>query len=73
MLFSDFHGYLLRNKIFLSDELKEEFNKADDLLWDVLITRETGEQAEDHEMNREAYKKLKNNIDKITRFSLKLQ
>jgi hypothetical protein len=61
--FSDFHNYIVRNRIFLSEELKEQFNKADDLMWDALVTREVGEEAKDHKMIYESYKKLKENID----------
>lgn len=63
--FSEFHTYIVRNRIFLSSELKEQFSKADDLMWDALITREVGEEAKDHKMNYEAYKKLKENVDEI--------
>lgn len=49
----------------MSSELKEQFSKADDLMWDALITREVGEEAKDHKMNYEAYKKLKENVDEI--------
>ncbi len=63
--FSDFHNYVVRNRIFLSEELKEQFNKADDLMWDALITREVGEQAKDYKMIRESYKLLKENIEII--------
>jgi hypothetical protein len=63
--FSEFHSYIVRNRIFLSLELKEQFNKADDLMWESLITRKVGEEAKNHKMNHEAYKKLKENIDEI--------
>jgi hypothetical protein len=63
--FSDFHKYIVRNRIFLSEELKEQFNKADDLMWDALVTREVGEQADDYKIIYESYKKLKENIDLI--------
>lgn len=63
--FFDFHSYIIRNRIFLSEELKEQFNKADDLLWDVLITREVGEEAQDHKMKYESYQMLKKDIETI--------
>ena len=62
---SDFHTYITRNRIFLSQELKEQFSKADDLLWDTLVTREVGEEAKDHKMIYDSYKKLKENIESI--------
>lgn len=61
--FSDFHAYITRNRIFLSQELKEQFNKADDLLWDSLVMREVGEDAKDFKMKHDSYKKLKDNIE----------
>ncbi len=63
--FSDFHNYIVRNRIFLSKELKEQFNKADDLIWYALVTREVGEEANNHKMIYESYKKLKENIEPI--------
>jgi hypothetical protein len=63
--FSDFHIYITRNRIFLSQELKEQFNKADNLLWETLLTREVGEEANDHKMISNSYKKLKENIELI--------
>jgi hypothetical protein len=63
--FYEFHSYIVRNRIFLSAELKEQFNRADDLMWDALITRKVGEEAKNYTMNYEAYKKLKENIDAI--------
>lgn len=63
--FSDFHTYITRNRIFLSQELKEQFNKADKLLWDALVTREVGQEAKDHKMIYDSYKMLKENIEII--------
>ncbi|MDD5765878.1 MAG: hypothetical protein PHW79_06505 [Candidatus Marinimicrobia bacterium] len=61
--FSDFHIYITRNRIFLSQELKEHFNKADNLLWDSLVMREAGETVKDFKMIYDSYKKIKENID----------
>ncbi len=63
--FDDFHNYIIRNRIFLSKELKEQFNKADDLMRDTIIDREIGEEARDHKMKIESYKQLKENIEII--------
>ncbi len=62
---SDFHSYITRNRIFLSEELKEQFNKADELMWDVLVTREVGEEDTDRRMIHESYRKLNDNISPI--------
>jgi hypothetical protein len=63
--FSDFHAYIIRNRIFLSQQLKERFNKADDLLWDSLVMREVGEEAKDFKMIHDSYKKLRDNIELV--------
>lgn len=63
--FADFHTYITRNRIFLSQELKEQFTKADDLLWESLVMREVGEEARDHKMIHDSYKQLKENIELI--------
>jgi len=63
--FSEFHNYIVRNRIFLSTELKEQFNKADTLMWDALATRQVGEEAKDYKMIHESYKILKGNIEDI--------
>jgi len=43
--FSEFHKYFIRNRIFLTSELQEQFGKIDDLLWESLVSREVGEEA----------------------------
>jgi len=62
-VFGDFHSYIERNRIFLSEGLKVQFNQADDLMWEALVTRKVGEEAKDHKMITEAYKGLKENIE----------
>jgi hypothetical protein len=64
-MFSEFHKYIIRNKIFMGKELKDQFSKVGDLLWESLITREVGEEAKDHKMIVESYKKLKDNLSQI--------
>lgn len=63
--YSEFHKYIIRNRIFFSNELKEQFNKADDLMWDTIIDREVGEHAKDFKMIHQSYKQLKENIEVI--------
>jgi len=63
--FVDFRTYIIRNRIYLSQELKEQFNKADDLLWESLLMREIGEEGKDRKMISDSSKQLKENIDSI--------
>lgn len=63
--FADLHLYITKNSIFLSADLKALFTEANDLLWDTLISKEVGEEAKDRKMVHDAYKKLRDNIEKI--------
>lgn len=63
--FSEFHNYFIRNRIFLTSELQEQFGKIDDLLWESLVSREVGEEGKDRKMIHESYKILKDNVDPI--------
>ncbi|MCJ7603018.1 MAG: hypothetical protein MUO63_16155 [Desulfobulbaceae bacterium] len=63
--FSDFHLYTTKNRIFLSNDLKNLFTEADDLMWEVLTGKEVGQECKDYKMMNESYRKLRDNIDKI--------
>ena len=63
--FSEFHIYITKNRIFLSDDLKELFTEADNLLWEALTGKEIGESYKDYKRMYEAYEKLVNNIDNV--------
>lgn len=63
--FSEFHKYFIRNRIFLTSELQEQFGKIDDLLWESLVSKEVGEEAKDRKMIHESYKNLRDNVDPI--------
>jgi hypothetical protein len=63
--FHEFNNYIIKNRIFLSDDLKNEFSKAADLLQDAIIDKEIGKQSESPEFTREAYRKIQNEIDPI--------
>ena len=63
--YSESHDYIIKNRIFLSDDLKKLFTEADDLLWEALIEKEIGKECNDYEMMSKAYRKLRDNIDKI--------
>lgn len=63
--FFDFHSYISKNRILLSEALKEQFDKADTLMWDALVKREIGVEAKDYKMKNEAYKMLNKDIEVI--------
>jgi hypothetical protein len=54
----EFRSFMIYNRIFLSKDLKVEFEKIDKLLSRALTTREIGERAHDYNMISEAYKDL---------------
>lgn len=54
----EFRSFMVYNRIFLSKDLKVEFEKIDEVLSRALATRETGERARDYNMISEAYKVL---------------
>jgi hypothetical protein len=63
--FFDFHNYIIKNKIFLSPDLQEQFTKIDDVMWSAIVERKVGHEANDHEMWHKAYKKIKEEINPI--------
>ena len=63
--FGEFHTYIQKNRIFLSPDLKEEFRKIDDLMWESLIDREVGHEAGDRKMWTGAWKKMKEGLDPL--------
>ncbi|MFN8412556.1 MAG: hypothetical protein U0Z26_09235 [Anaerolineales bacterium] len=54
----EFRNFMAYNRIFLSKDLKVEFEKIDELMAMALANRETGEIARDYKMISEAYKGL---------------
>ena len=64
----EFHNYMLLNRIFLSQDLKQEFQEIDTLLSSALTKREIGEQAKEFgnwDLISEAYKGLDEKAEKI--------
>jgi len=61
----DFHKYITRNSIFMSKELKEQFSKADDLMWNSLVSRKIGEECKDFKMIRQSGDELKKDVGRI--------
>jgi hypothetical protein len=63
--FFDFHNYIVRNKIFLSLDLQEQFTKVDDVMRSAIVERKVGHEADDHQMWVKAYKKIKEEVNPI--------
>lgn len=63
--FWDFHNFIIRNKIFLSPDLQEQFTKIDDVMWSAIVERKVGHEANNSEMWVKAYKKIKEEINPI--------
>ena len=76
----EFHVYIQKNSIFLSEDLKENFTKIDDLMWSCIIDREIGHEAKYHKMWISASKRvrdeaepLKKNIEALVQQRLKYE
>lgn len=61
-VFFDFHYYIENNRVFLSSDLKEQFGKIDDLIWEALVNRETAKQTDDHKMWLKSFRIATNDI-----------
>jgi hypothetical protein len=61
----EFHNFMLYNRIFLSKDLKQEFQEIDKLLSSSLTQREIGEQARDWKLISEGYKGLGETAERI--------
>ena len=48
----DFHNYILDNKLFLTRDLFEQFEKADKILNDCVLSREIDEQVREFSFDR---------------------
>jgi hypothetical protein len=63
--FSEFHNFIVRNRIFFSSDLQEKFIKIDDIMWSAIIDRKVGYEAKDHEMWTKAYKQIRDEVEPI--------
>jgi len=61
----EYRNFMAYNRIFLSKDLKLEFEKIDELLAQALANRETGELARNYDMISEAYKILDKEAETI--------
>ena len=58
-----FHQYLEKNCLFMSTDLRQAFADIDSKMWDVLITREIGQEINDYTQWRAASKKMREEIE----------
>jgi len=63
--FRDFHNYIIKNKIFLTQDLQEQFTKIDNVMWSAIVERKVGHEAGDREMWNKAYKKIWDEVNPI--------
>ena len=63
--FSDFHNYIVRNKIFLSSDLQEQFSKVDDLIWASICEMEADQSSRSRDLSIKAYKKIRDDVNPI--------
>lgn len=65
MAFIEFHEYVLKNRLFLSKELQQKINEADDLIWGAIIDKEMGKHLKDYALAKSAYIALDKNLGPI--------
>lgn len=63
--FWDFHNYTIKNRVFLTPDLQEQFVKMDDIMWSAIVERKVGHEACDLQMWDKAYKKIKEEVNPI--------
>ena len=56
-MFNRFHSYLVKNRIFLSADLKSKFDTIDQLMWEIWVKNKVGEESGAVEMKLEVIKK----------------
>jgi hypothetical protein len=63
--FWDFHNYTIKNRIFLTPDVQEQFAKIDDVMWSAIVERKVGQEANNRELWGKAYKKIRDEINPI--------
>jgi len=63
--FGGFHNYTIRNRIFLSTDLFQQFQKIDDMMWEAIVLRELDEEGDDRKMWTDANKKIRDDINPV--------
>jgi hypothetical protein len=64
-IYSEFHKYITRNRIFLSSDLRMNFQKIDGILSESLLKKEIGEEAKDYKMIVQAHRDIRNQVSEI--------
>lgn len=67
--FWEFHNYIIRNKIFLSPDLKAKFAEIDDIMWAAIVEMKVGKGSDSQRISQEmcinAYKKIRDEVNPI--------
>jgi hypothetical protein len=63
--FGDLQAYVARNGIFMDEELKEKMATIADSLWTAIVSKETGHEVKDWEMQRESWDKVKEETEPL--------
>lgn len=62
---SKYRSYINKNNIFLRAELSDTFQKINGIMWDALVSREVGQQANDMKFWVEASQKMRSQIEPL--------
>jgi len=62
-----YRDFINRNSIFLRPALRDVFLKINGIMWDALISREVGHEANDYKMWGEASKKVRDEIEPLVK------
>ena len=63
--FLEFHQYLIKNSIFLSDELKSKFYDIDTLMWKLWVANKVGEEHGDSTMKLKGFEECDEPIERL--------
>lgn len=64
-VFGELQTYVARNGIFLPPALKDKFAKMAEILWDAIISKEVGHEAQDWKMQNEGWKRIKEETEPL--------
>lgn len=64
-IISDFHSYLIYNKIFLSTDLFAKFNEVDKIISEALSNSEEGMELNDYSKISKAYKMIDKKVEQL--------
>ena len=63
--FADLQNHVVRNGIFLPQEIESKFKKIADMLWSAVVSKEVGHEAKDWNMQREGWDKIKEEAEPL--------